>query len=161
MLSTISLNYTTKFCFRCCYGVRIEVQKYCHTVVWFWYKMESLYIYGTDKRSKLLIWCGQTNWWVRSGATWIRKTVMTMCTKGEYSLQWRHNGRDGNSNYQHHDCLLNRLLRRRSNKTPKLRAASPAFVRGIHRWPVNSPHKWPVTRKMFPFDDVIMFSAWV
>ena len=31
-----------------------------------------------------------------------------------------------------------------------------AFVRGIRRWPVNSPHKWPVTRKMFPFDDVIM-----
>ena len=31
-----------------------------------------------------------------------------------------------------------------------------AFVRGIHRWPVNSPYKWPVTRKMFPFDDVIM-----
>ena len=30
------------------------------------------------------------------------------------------------------------------------------FVRGIHRGPVNSPHKWPVTRKMFPFDDVIM-----
>ena len=34
--------------------------------------------------------------------------------------------------------------------------ASLAFVWGIHRWPVNSPHKWPVTRKMFPFDDVIM-----
>ena len=33
---------------------------------------------------------------------------------------------------------------------------SLAFVRGIHRWPVNSPHKGPVTRKMFPFDDVIM-----
>ena len=33
---------------------------------------------------------------------------------------------------------------------------SLAFVRGIHRGPVNSPHKWPVTRKMFPFDDVIM-----
>ena len=33
---------------------------------------------------------------------------------------------------------------------------SLAFVRGIHRWPVNSPHKWPLTRKMFPFDDVIM-----
>ena len=31
-----------------------------------------------------------------------------------------------------------------------------AFVRGIHQGPVNSPHKWPVTRKMFPFDDVIM-----
>ena len=35
--------------------------------------------------------------------------------------------------------------------------ASLAFVRGIHRGPVNSPHKWPVTRKMFPFDDVIMW----
>ena len=29
-------------------------------------------------------------------------------------------------------------------------------MRGIHRGPVNSPHKWPVTRKMFPFDDVII-----
>ena len=37
-------------------------------------------------------------------------------------------------------------------------SASLAFVRGIHRWPVNSPHKWPVSRKMFPFDDVIMHS---
>ena len=35
-------------------------------------------------------------------------------------------------------------------------SASLAFVRGIHRGPVNSPHKWPVTRKMFPFDDVII-----
>ena len=35
-------------------------------------------------------------------------------------------------------------------------SASLAFVRGIHRWSVNSPHKWPVTRKMFLFDDVIM-----
>ena len=34
--------------------------------------------------------------------------------------------------------------------------ASLAFVRGIHRWPVNFPHKMTVTRKMFPFDDVIM-----
>ena len=31
-----------------------------------------------------------------------------------------------------------------------------AFVRGFHRRPVNSPHKGPVTRKMFPFDDVIL-----
>ena len=35
-------------------------------------------------------------------------------------------------------------------------SASLAFVWGIHRGPVNSPHKWPVTRKMFPFNDVIM-----
>ena len=37
-------------------------------------------------------------------------------------------------------------------------SASLAFVRGIHRGPVNSPHKGPVTRKMFPFDDVIKFA---
>ena len=39
-------------------------------------------------------------------------------------------------------------------------SASLAFVRGIHRGPVNSPHKWPVTRKMFPFDDVILIDQW-
>ena len=37
-------------------------------------------------------------------------------------------------------------------------SASLAFVWEIHRWPVSSPHKWPVTRKMLPFDDVIMIS---
>ena len=35
-------------------------------------------------------------------------------------------------------------------------SASLAFVWGIDRWPVNCPHKGPVTRKMFPFNDVIM-----
>ena len=39
----------------------------------------------------------------------------------------------------------------------KHKSSTPlAFVQGIHRWPVNSPHTGPVTRKMFPFDDVIM-----
>ena len=40
-------------------------------------------------------------------------------------------------------------------------SASLAFVCGIHRGPVNSPHKWPVTRKIFPFDDVIMWAIMV
>ena len=35
-------------------------------------------------------------------------------------------------------------------------SASLTIVWGIHRWSVNSPHKWLVTRKMCPFDDVIM-----
>ena len=72
----------------------------------------------------------------------------------EITLRWRHNGRDSVSNHQPHDCLLNRLFRRRSKNTSKLRVTG--FVLGIHRWPVNSPHKGPVTRKMFPFDDMIM-----
>ena len=55
------------------------------------------------------------------------------------------------SNHQPHDCLLNRLFRRRSKKL--------AFVRGLHWGPMNSQHKWPVTRQMFPFDDVIMLNS--
>ena len=53
-----------------------------------------------------------------------------------------------------------------ADKKKRESSASLAFVRGIHRWPVNSQHKWPVTRNMFPFDDVIMclmqplFSDW-
>ena len=73
------------------------------------------------------------------------------------SLQWHHNGHDSVSNHQSYGCLFNHLFRRRSRKYQS--SASLAFVRGIHRWPVNSPHKWPVTRKMFPFDDVIMMAA--
>ena len=71
----------------------------------------------------------------------------------EYALYGRHNGRDGVSNHQHHNCLLKCFFRRRSRKHQS--SASLAFVWGIRRWPVNSPHKWPVTRKMFPFDDVV------
>ena len=66
------------------------------------------------------------------------------------SVQWRHNGHDSVSNQQSYNCLLNRLFRRRSKKTSKLR------VNGLCAL-VNSPHKWPVMRKMFPFDDVILF----
>ena len=71
------------------------------------------------------------------------------------SLQWHHNGRTGVSNHQPHHCLLSRLFRRGSKKTSKPRATvlcarnSPVTV----EFPA---HKWPVTRKMFPFDDVIM-----
>ena len=70
-----------------------------------------------------------------------------------FSLHWRHNDHDGVSNHQPHGCLLKHLFRRRSKKTSKLRVTG-LCVWGIHR---NSPHKGPVTRKMFPFDDVIMY----
>ena len=70
------------------------------------------------------------------------------------TLQWRHNGRDNVSNHQPHDCLLNGLFRRRSKKISKLRVTG--LCAGNHRGQVNSPHKWTVTRKTFPFDDVIM-----
>ena len=40
-------------------------------------------------------------------------------------------------------------------------SASLAFVREIHQWPVNSPQKGPVTRKMFPLSDVIMYRCYI
>ena len=68
----------------------------------------------------------------------------------QYSLQWHHNECDGVSNHQPHDCLLNRLFKAQIKENIKAR----------RHWPVNSPHKGPVTRpvtrKMFPFDDAIM-----
>ena len=51
----------------------------------------------------------------------------------------------GVSNREPYDCLLNRLFSRRSKTASKLRVTGRR--RGIHRWPVNSPHEWPVTRK--------------
>ena len=74
------------------------------------------------------------------------------------TLRWRHNEHDGVSNHQPHDCLLSRLFRRRSKKTSKLRVTGLC----VGNSPVSGefPHKWPVTRKMFPFDDVIMISVW-
>ena len=71
------------------------------------------------------------------------------------SLRWRHNDHDGVSNHQPHGCLLNRLFRRRSKKASKLRVT--CLCAGNSLGPVNSPHKWPVTRKMFQFDDVVMY----
>ena len=72
-----------------------------------------------------------------------------------FSLQWRHNDHDNVSNHQPRGCLLNCLFRRRSKKTSKLRVTGLCV--GNSPGPVNSPHKGPVTREMFPFDDVIMF----
>ena len=74
---------------------------------------------------------------------------------GALSLRWRHNDSDGVSNHQPHDCLLNRLFGRISKKTSKLRLTGLCV--GNSPGPVNSPHKGPVTRKMFPFDD---FTRW-
>ena len=69
-------------------------------------------------------------------------------------LHWRHNDHDSVSNHQPHGCLLKRFFRRRSKKTSKVRVTGLCV--GNSPGPVNSPHKGPVTRKMFPFDDVIM-----
>ena len=73
--------------------------------------------------------------------------------RGHWALHWRHNDHGGVSNHQPRGCLLNCLFRRRWKKTSKLCVTGLRV--GNSPRPVNSPHKGPVTRKMFPFDDVI------
>ena len=70
------------------------------------------------------------------------------------TLQWRHSERDGFSN--HRRLIVFLIVGSGADKKKHRSSASLAFVRGIHRWPVNFPQKGPVTQKMFPFDDVLM-----
>ena len=69
-------------------------------------------------------------------------------------LQWRNNDRDGVLNHQRLDCLFNRLLRRISKKASKL--CVTGLCEGNPPVTGGFPSQRPVTRKMFPFDDVIM-----
>ena len=68
-------------------------------------------------------WLMVDRWWlsvtVESSAGMLLGTADCACKNN--TLQWRHNERDGVSNHQSHDCLLNHLFRRRSKKTSKLR----------------------------------------
>ena len=90
------------------------------------------------------------------------KTLFIQLTRGMWKLLCQY--------VQHHnDVIMGEIASQISNLTivytavysgadqrKRQSSASLAFVPGIHRGPVNSPHKWPVARKMFPFDDVIM-----
>ena len=86
----------------------------------------------------------RNSWWRENGGYW-----GLVCP-----LPWRHDGRNGVSNHRFLDCLLKRLFRRSLKKTSKL------YVTGLCEGnpPVTGgfPSQRPVTRKMFPFDDVIL-----
>ena len=73
-------------------------------------------------------WGACATWWVKLKCRgfecqwWPRASFINRDDLYRHrTLQWRHNGRDGVSNHQPHPCLLNRLFRRRSKKTSKLR----------------------------------------
>ena len=108
-----------------------------------------MFIHSTSKelRARCSFCCVFSCFWYRSpeGYRWWR------------ALRWRHNGCDSVSNHQPYDCLLSRLFRPRWKKTSKLRVTGLCV--GNSPGPMNSPHKGPVTRKMFPFDDVIMSAS--
>ena len=80
--------------------------------------------FGQTKTAKLCIisplWWGIRQWPVANAHRHMMIS-MYMYFIPVWPLQWRHNGRDGVSNHQPHDYLLNRSIRRRSKKTSKLR----------------------------------------
>ena len=84
-------------------------------------------------------------WWIMQIFQWPLRDHSSMHCMSEglwdsvASLKRRHNGRDGVS------IIVYSGAGQRKHQS----SASLAFVWGIHRWPVNSPHKWPVTRKIF------------
>ena len=144
-----------------CYGQRLHILSFLEQIfrfVWLCWLLTFIALTGSEWLCRNLLYtivpviliCSLCQY-----SSWFRQCHWPQChcSNSKGSIQWRHNGHDGVSNHQPHDCLLNRLC------ADQICSASLAFVRGIHRWPVNSPQKWPVTRKMFPFDDVIM--TWV
>ena len=84
---------------------------------------------------------------------WLFPRLFHEC-KCDCTLLWRHNGRDRVSNHQPHDCLLNRLFRRKSKKTSKLRVTGLCV--GNSPGPMNSPHKGQLRGKCFH----LMTSSW-
>ena len=127
----------------------------CMTSAWlavFWVlsSLPVLYIYIYIWLGDIMVPC-RFMWSVCSFITYILQDCFSTSP-----LQWHHNGCNGISNHQPQDCLLNLLFifRCRSKKTSKL------WVTGLcaGNSPVTGefPHKQPVTRKMFPFDDIIM-----
>ena len=100
-------------------------------------------------------WSVSSSYICVSGVAWLSQCfllVFSFQRQSDMALQCRHNYV---SNQQPRECLLN-LFDSGADQRKHQSSASLPFARGIHRWPVKSPHKWPVTRKMFPFDDIIM-----
>ena len=125
--------------------------------------------YLRDINSKLPIYCYfYFSWiWILSSSYFLLTTYLIYefhsaiyPLKSRWTLQWRHNGCGSVSNHQPHDCLLNRIFRRRSKKMSRLRVTGLCAE--------NSPRtgEFPAQRasnaEMFPFDDVIMASnKWI
>ena len=105
---------------------------------------------GTDK-----VTIHYLNQWCSSLLSHIELTMVL--TRFSYVITLRHNEHNGVTNHQHLNCLCNSLFG--SDQRKHQSSASLAFERGIHWWLVDSPPKGPVMRKMFPFDDIIMFWA--
>ena len=123
------------------------------------------------------LWSGVEEWWHHNGEAWVTSypvmAVITWncCRSQNKRVPWfQSNDRNAPYNFQQYsDVLTNAMasqltgvlivcpnVRSGTDQRKHQSSASLAFVRGIHRWRVYSPHKGPVTRKTFPFYDIIM-----
>ena len=80
--------------------------------------------------------------------------LLSLCCFCSSTLRWRHMGAIASQITSL--MIVYSAVYSDADQRKRQSSASLAFVRGIHRGPVNSPHKWSVTRKMLPFEDVIM-----
>ena len=120
----------------------------------------------TNESSALLSICSTfiNGWWITHTRTVLRKEFPYHAGKSFHIMASWHESTPGHYN----DVIMSAMASQITSLTivystvysgayqrKHQSSALLAFVRGIHRRPVNSPHKGPVTRKMFPFDDVI------
>ena len=99
-------------------------------------------------------WIRESYWLPTGRSVSVALFTLVGSWKDTKLLYWSHIERDGVSNHQGLYCLLNHFLRHREKKVAKLRVTglcgrNPPMT-------VDCPHKGPVTRKMFPFDDVFV-----
>ena len=89
---------------------------------------------------------------------WYCTNMNDKCTRNHHEinqLQWCHSEHDGVSDHQLHDCLFNRFFFQAQSKE-NIKARCPWLCEGNSPVTDEFTHKGPVTRKMFPFDDVVM-----
>ena len=118
-------------------------------VSWVYLSFENMFHIFSAWLVKVHLSCTITSW-MHFSISWYW-LFLWFC--GFKTLQWLHNGRHSVSNHQPQivfsTVYFDTVQRKNQSST------SLAFVP-----PVNSPHKWPVTKKLFPFDDVIMYQLW-
>ena len=137
----------------------VKIEDHCSDVIWASWRLKSLatrlFIQGlVNNNNKENIKAPSNSSFEGNLPKTVRDRSLQrpLMQKKNIPLQWRHNERDAVSNHRRLDCLFGRLLS--ANQRKHQSSASLVFVRRIRRWPVNSSHKGPGTRKMFPFDGV-------
>ena len=116
----------------------------------------------SDCVQRWLLWCVESR-----ARTVVARTAIFIVAKASQS-----NAHIALQQFHYNDVIMGSMVSQITSLTISCRtvysgadqrkhqsSASLAFVWGIHRWPVKFPHKGPITRKMLPFDDVIMFES--